>query len=62
MTEQERFLTVAELLERWKLDARTLDKLTDAGGLAYVEFSARIRRFPLSAIIRYEQQCLRSTS
>lgn len=62
MTETERFLTVAELLDRWKMDPRTLDKLTDAGGLTYIEFSPRIRRFPLSVVLNYEQSCLRSTN
>lgn len=62
MTTEERFLTVGELLDRWKLDYKTLDKLMDAGRLGYVEFGPRTRRFPLSIVVTYEQTCLRITS
>lgn len=63
MTEQERFLTVGELLDRWNVDARTLDKLIDCAGLSYVEFPLpRVRRFPLSVVITFEQQHLRTST
>lgn len=61
MTTEESFLTIGELLERWEIDRRTLEKLITDGGLAYVEFPhVRVRRFPLSVVITYEQQHFRS--
>lgn len=63
MTEEERFLTVGELLERWNMDARTLDKLVECAGLSYVDFPLpRVRRFPLSVVITFEQQYLKTTT
>ena len=57
MTEHERFLTVEQLLERWAMDARTLDKIVEVGGLGYFRpVGVRVRRFPLSVVVAYEQQ------
>ena len=62
--EEDVFLTVAELLARWHIDRRTLEKLMTDGGLAYLEYPApvRVRRFKLSLVLLYEQKYFRSSS
>ena len=60
MTTEERFLTVEQLLDRWSMDVRTLDKIVDCGGLGYFRpQGVRVRRFPLSVVMTYEQQHFR---
>ena len=57
MTEQDRFLTVEELLARWNMDPRTLEKIIDVGGLGYFcPTGVRVRRFALSLVMEYEQK------
>lgn len=62
MSSDERFLTVGELLDRWNMDARTLDKMIADAGLPYVEFTPRVRRFPISIVITFERERLRTTA
>jgi hypothetical protein len=62
MTHNEQFLTVGELLDRWKMDPRTLDKMVKIQGLVYVELLPRKRLFPLSAVVSFERANLRVSS
>lgn len=60
----EPFLTVSDVCTRWNIDRRTLEKLMTDGGLAYIEYPppVRVRRFPLSVVITYEQKHFKSST
>lgn len=63
MTDTERYISVEALLLRWEVDARTLDKIIDCGGLGYfAPAGVRIRRFPLSLVMDYERQHFRQST
>lgn len=54
------YLTLSELCDRWQIDRRTLYKLLPS--LPVVIISARVRRVPLAAVLKYEKKEHLSTS
>ncbi len=52
MSERPVYLTPAELCERWRVDARTLDKLS----LPWFIVSGRVRRISLEIVLEYERR------
>lgn len=52
MSDARVFLTPAELCERWRIDARTLDKLS----LPWFVVRSRVRRIALDIVLDYERR------
>jgi hypothetical protein len=52
MTSSEEYFTPAELCERWKVDPRTLDKLS----LPWVRITKRVRRVEAKIVLTFEQE------
>lgn len=53
--EQRQFLTIAEVCQRWRIDRRTLDKLTGPR-LPVIQITTRVFRIPLTAVQQYERE------
>lgn len=46
------YLAPSELCQRWRIDARTLDKLD----LAWLWITPRVRRISMQAVVQFEQK------
>lgn len=55
--EKLRFLSVADLAERWGCATRTVTRLMEAGQISPTYFSARMVRYQIEEIERYEREC-----